>query len=73
MTILDVRDFYQRQDALEAKGGEEPCTGCDVVFEPGQPYSTYVLTEPRVSLKFPQSILLCQACTYKIVALPPKT
>ena len=71
MTILDVRDFYQRRDALEATGGEQPCTGCDKAFEAGQPYSTYVLTEPRAPRAFPASILLCQACTFMVIEVRP--
>jgi hypothetical protein len=69
VTILDVRDFYQRRDALQAVGGEEPCTGCDKVFEPGDDYSTYVLNEPRAPRAFPASILLCKACTFKVMEI----
>ncbi len=67
MTILDVREFYTRRDALEAKGGEEPCTGCDKPFEAGQPYSIYSISAPRAPRAFPASILLCQACTFLVM------
>ena len=45
MTILDVRDFYRRRDAFEAKGDEAVCTGCDKPFEPGDPFS--IPAKPR--------------------------
>jgi hypothetical protein len=71
MTILDVRDFYQRRDAAEATGDEEPCTGCDAKLEPGAPFSTYVLTETRAPRAFPPSILLCKKCTYLVMKVGP--
>ena len=68
MTIADVLDFYERRDALEASGGEEPCTGCDKVLEPEEPYSLYVLAgRPRTPRAFPASIVLCQKCTYMVI------
>jgi hypothetical protein len=67
MTILDVRDFYQRRDASEATGTEEPCEGCDKKLEAGEPFSTYVLVETRAPRAFPPSILLCQKCTFLVM------
>jgi hypothetical protein len=67
MTILDVREFYQRRDASEATGDEELCTGCDKKLELGEPFSTYVLVETRAPRAFPPSIVLCQRCTFVVM------
>jgi hypothetical protein len=69
MTILDVRDFYQRRDALEATGTEEPCTGCDKPFAAEDPYSIYDLAEQRAPRAFPMSINLCKACTFLVMEI----
>jgi hypothetical protein len=72
MTILDVRDFYRRRDALEAAGDEAPCTGCDKPLAAGDPYSIYDLAEPRAPRAFPMSINLCRACTYAVIEVKPE-
>jgi hypothetical protein len=68
MTVADVRDHYQRRDALKAAGGEEPCTGCDKELEPGEEYSTYALSEPaRAPRGLPDGINLCRKCTFLVM------
>jgi hypothetical protein len=68
MTIADVREFYRRRDALEASGGEEPCTGCDKVLEPGEGYSPYDLMDPvRAPRDLPATIVLCQKCVFLVI------
>jgi hypothetical protein len=74
MTIADVVDFYTRRDAAEATGSEEPCTGCDAKLEPGEPYSNYdIAGKPRTPRAFPPNIVLCQKCTYLVIAWRPPT
>jgi hypothetical protein len=67
MTILDVRDFYRRRDALAATGGEAPCTGCDKPLARGDAYSIYDLAKPRAPRAFPMTINLCKPCTYMVM------
>jgi hypothetical protein len=68
MTIADVLDFYQRRDAFDATGGEEPCTGCDKVLEAGEPFSIYdIAGRERTPRAFPPSINLCQKCTFMVI------
>jgi hypothetical protein len=72
MTIGDVAEFYQRRDAEEASGGEEPCTGCDKTLVAGEPYSNYdIAGRPRTPRNFPASLVLCAKCAYMVIAWRP--
>ncbi len=68
MTIADVVDFYERSAVLEAKGGEEPCTGCDKVLEKDEAFSYYEIAgRPRTPRALPPNINLCQKCTFLVM------
>ena len=56
MTIADVVDFYERSAVLQAKGGEEPCTGCDKVLEKDEAFSYYEIAgRPRTPHACPRT------------------
>jgi hypothetical protein len=70
MTVADVRDFYERQDAFKARGGEGPCAGCGKVLEAEEPFSLYAVAgRPRTPRAFPASIVLCAKCTYMVIGV----
>jgi hypothetical protein len=72
VTIGDVVEFYVRRDAVQANGGEAPCTGCDKTLEPGDWYSHYdIAGKPRTPRAFPAEIVLCQKCTYLVIGYRP--
>jgi len=68
MNIADVNEYYQRSEAFKARGDEGSCAGCGKVLEPEEPYSVYELKgQERTPRSFPQSMLVCQACTYLVL------
>ena len=72
MTIADVFEFYQRRDAVQAAGTEEPCTGCDKKLEAGEWYSNYdIAGKPRTPRAFPAHIVLCKKCSYLVIGYRP--
>ncbi len=70
MTATEILQFYERADVLEARGDVGPCAGCNKTFEIGEQFSMYMLKQTNPEYTRPGGILLCKACTYKVMALP---
>ncbi len=68
MVLAQVNAYYQRRDIAVATGDEEPCSGCNRKLEPKENYSIYGQNEAAHEIRgLPESILLCQKCTYIVI------